>query len=107
MPHAEINYSGDLDLDATAILKRIEQVIQSHDAGSGECKGRAYPAQTFHHTHVLVSISLLPKPHRDDAFLTALLSDLETSIKALLPAPCLFSLGITFSGAYYVTNTHE
>ena len=107
MPHAEINYSNDLKLDAPTILQKIEAVIQQHDAGSGECKGRAYPAPEFHHTHVLVSISMLPKPHRDDAFLSALLSDLETAIKAMLPAPCFFSLGITFSGAHYITNRHD
>ncbi|MBD3664697.1 hypothetical protein [Sulfitobacter aestuariivivens] len=106
MPHAEIRYSNDLLLDATSILRRVEEVIQSHDAGSGECKGRAYPAAEFHHTHVLIQVSMLPKPHRDDAFLSALLNDLETQIKALLPGPCLFSLGITFSGAHYVTNHH-
>jgi len=44
MPHAELKYSIDLDLDAEALLRCVEQVILRHDANSGECKGRAYPA---------------------------------------------------------------
>jgi len=105
MPHAEVKYSSDLNLDPAAVLADIEAVIQRHDAGSGACKGRAYPALVFHHSHVLVEVSLLPKTHRDAAFMQALSSDLEMAIKAHLSAPCYFSLNLAFSGAHYVTNT--
>lgn len=107
MPHAELKYSTDLDLPAADILATIEAVIQRHDAGSGECKGRAYPAVVFHHSHVLVEISMLPKAHRDAAFVTALRDDLEAAIKAHLPVPCFFSLNLAFSGSHYVTNQHN
>lgn len=104
MPHAELKYSSDLELDAPAILARIEAVIQSHDAGSGECKGRAYPSALTHHRHVLVQIALLPKAHRDGAFMNALLNDLKTAISALLPDDIFFSLGLEFSSPHYVTG---
>lgn len=107
MPHAELRYSSDLEIDAAAMLARIEEVIQAHDAGSGECKGRAYPAESFHHTHLLVSLSLLSKPHRDAAFTGALMADVEAAVKAMLPQSCFFSLGLEYSEAYYVTNRHE
>lgn len=107
MPHAELRYSGDLEIDARAVLARIEEVIQAHDAGSGVCKGRAYPAQVFHHTHCLVSLSLLAKPHRDAAFTEALMADVEAAVKLMLPRSCHFSLGLEYGGAYYVTNRHE
>lgn len=107
MPHAEIKFSADIKLDAAAILARIEQVIQHHDAGSGECKGRAYPAAVFHHSHVLVDISMLPKDHRDQAFVDALMFDLEQAITAMIPVPCFFSLNVGFSGVGYVTGAHH
>ena len=107
MPHADLKYSNDLPLDASTILTSIETVIQSHDPGSGDCKGRAYPATEFRHTHLLIEISMLPKAHRDTAFMAALSADLEKAIKAHLSQPCFFSLMISFSSENYVTNRFE
>jgi hypothetical protein len=107
MPHAELKFSNDLAIDAPAILASIEAVIQNHDAGSGDCKGRAYPAAEFHHTHLIAEISMLPKAHRDAAFMKALTSGLEATIKSHLTQPCFFSLMISFSLQNYVTNRFE
>ena len=107
MPHAELKYSSDLQIDASAVLAAIEAVIQRHDAGSGDCKGRAYPADQFHHTHLLVSLGLLQKPHRDAAFTKALMDDIEATVKSMIPQSCFFSLGLDYSSGAYVTNRHE
>jgi hypothetical protein len=107
MPHAELKYSSDLNIDAPAMLREIEAVILEHDGGAGECKGRAYPTDLYHHTHIAMSVSLLPKAHRDAAFLQALLDDLEHRLKSRISQPCAFSLGLNFSGAAYVTNMHS
>ncbi|WP_299722658.1 hypothetical protein [uncultured Tateyamaria sp.] len=107
MPHAELKFSADLGIDAPAVLARIEAIIQTRDAGSGECKGRAYPAAEFHHSHLLADISLLRKSHRDAAFMRALTDDLEVAIKAMIPVACFFSLNLHFSSETYVTNRHE
>ncbi|KNG94826.1 hypothetical protein [Pseudaestuariivita atlantica] len=104
MPHATLSYSADLDIDAPALLQEIEEILNAHDPGAGPCKGRAYPAQEFLHTHVLIRISALSKPHRDAAFTAALLSDLEMRIKARLSQACYFTLAIDYSGPNYVTN---
>lgn len=106
MPHAELKYSCDLEIDADAILAEIESIILEHDSGAGACKGRAYPAQLFHHTHLMVSIALLTKPHRDETFSLALLADLESRIKQRLHQPCEFSLSLSYSTPFYVTNSH-
>lgn len=106
MPHAEIKYSADLEIDASAILAGIEAVILEHDAGAGACKGRAYPAAQYHHSHITISVALLTKPHRDETFSRRLLAALEHRIKALISTPCEFSLGLTFSTPFYVTNRH-
>lgn len=106
MPHAELKYSGDLPIDPAAILAQIEQVILTHDSAAGACKGRAFPAAVFHHSHLLVSVALLAKPHRDAAFSAALIADLEAAVKGLIPVPCAFSLVLSYSDAFYVTNAH-
>jgi len=107
MPHCELKFSDDLDFDATAVLARVEEVINAHDPNAHECKGRAYPTSVYHRTHLMVTISLLTKPHRDEAFTRALMEDLETEIKAMLKQSCHFSMLIEYSPAYYLTNEHE
>ncbi len=107
MPHAELRYSSDLRVDPVAILADIEQMILQHDVGSGECKGRAYPTDYYHHSHLSLEISMLTKSHRDEAFTTALMGDLERLVKARIPQSCCFSFALKYSKGAYVTNFHE
>ena len=106
MPHAEIKYSADLSLDTDLIFDLIERVLNEHDSSSGVCKGRAYPASSFKHTHILFEISILRKPHRDEAFVQGLVDDLEGQLKGLIGQSCYFSLSVDFSAVGYVTNQH-
>ena len=107
MPHVNIKYSSDLKLDTRSMFKLVEEVINAHDSASGLAKGRAYPAVEFQHTHVLFEISMLTKPHRDQAFTDRLMADLENRLKAQISQDCMFSLGINYSGPYYITNSHK
>ncbi|MEP2028097.1 MAG: hypothetical protein ABJI96_05245 [Paracoccaceae bacterium] len=107
MPHAELKYSNDLQIDAVVILAAIEQTILRHDAGSGECKGRAYPTDIFHHSHLILNLSMLKKAHRDSAFTAALMTDLEQIVKENIPQSCFFSFTLEYSKGTYVTNFYE
>lgn len=107
MPHAEIKYSEELSLDTRAILAEIEHVILQHDPASGACKGRAYPCAATHHSHFLLNISMLEKPHRDAAFTSALMRDIEAAVKTHIHQSCYFSFGLEYSAANYVTNEHQ
>jgi hypothetical protein len=104
MPHLELNYSADLDLDAGQVLRTVEACILKHDAGAGDCKGRAYPAEDFHHTHLKATVSLLAKPHRGAAFVAALQKDLTDLLSQHLPRPCWLSVDVVFSGPGYHTE---
>ena len=104
MPHAEIFYSPELDIDTKALLVAIEAVILNHDDGTGDCKGRAYRADIAHHTHMKVVISLLPKPHRGAKFVADLQAGIYQTIADVLPRPCWLSVDITFSGSGYRTE---
>ncbi|MDA9008462.1 hypothetical protein N9K16_00720 [Alphaproteobacteria bacterium] len=106
MPHAELKYSSDLDFDAQAIFVAIEDTINARDPNAGECKCRAYPTDVYHHSHILISVSLLPKAHRDDAFTAALIKELESAIKVHLKQTCYFSLLVEYSLKTYITNQH-
>lgn len=104
MPHCDLHYSGDLDIDATAILAEVEAIILAHDSGAGATKGRAYPAPHFLHTHFKATLSLLSKPHRNAEFSAALQRDVVAALSAHLPRPCWLSVDITFSTALYHTE---
>ncbi|NRB16515.1 MAG: hypothetical protein HRU33_02760 [Rhodobacteraceae bacterium] len=107
MPHAEIKYSTDLNIDPRAILATIEAVILEHDDSAGDCKGRGYPTSAYHHSHITISVALLAKPHRDEDYIKALLRKLEARVKVLFSAPCAFSLGLEFLTPFYVTSRHK
>ncbi|MGH1541603.1 MAG: hypothetical protein ACRBHB_14345 [Arenicella sp.] len=106
MPHCELHFSNDLNIDAKAILTKVETIINDHDENAHECKGRAYPASIYHHSHLKVTVSLLSQPHRNETFTKTLMADLETQIKATIPQSCFFSLLVEYSPSYYVTNEH-
>lgn len=107
MPHAELKYSSDLDIDVPAILGLIERTILQHDPASGECKGRAYATDQFHHSHVLLSVMMLERPHRDAEFTARLMQDLEALVKSHIATPCYFSFSLDYNQTAYVTNMHK
>lgn len=105
MPQADLSFSAEIEFDAAAALTKIEEVIVAHDASSGACKGRAHALEITHHRHVLLRLRMLDKPHRDDAFMKALVQALQTAISPLLPAPCIFGLEIGFLETHYSSLT--
>lgn len=105
MPQADLSYSSQIPLDAPAVLAAIEAVISAHDGGAGACKGRAYPLEQTHHTHVQLMVRMLNKSHRDDAFMQALLGALETALRPLIPAPCILGIELGFIEPHYVSLT--
>lgn len=106
MPHVEIKYTDNLDIDTDNIFNVIEDIITESDSGAGECKSRAYPCSQYKYPHMLVTVSLLTKPHRDDAFTHKLSDEIEQAIKRNLKQSLYFSLTIEYSPAYYSTNIH-
>ncbi|MDG1069396.1 MAG: hypothetical protein P8P40_13640 [Sulfitobacter sp.] len=105
MPQADLSYSADLKLDAAAILAAVEETIAARDNTSGACKGRAYPLEQTHHTHVLLRLRMLRKPHRDDAFMQGLLAALQTALEPLIPTPCILGVELGFLEPHYASRT--
>lgn len=106
MPHCELHYSDNLEIDAKSLLVEIERVVNEHDPSARECKGRAFPTGIYHRPHLKVTVSMLTRPYRDEAFTQALMADLESCIKAQIAQSCYFSLLVEYSSDYYVTNDH-
>ncbi|MBT6521126.1 MAG: hypothetical protein HOM17_03350 [Rhodobacteraceae bacterium] len=68
---------------------------------------RSYPAEASNHTHLLIEISMLSKPHRDEAFTLRLRDAIAAAVKCHLKQSCYISLAITYSDAMYLTDRHD
>lgn len=107
MPQIDISYSHDLNLDCPKLFETLETVIQNHDESAGACKARAYPVYEYHHQNIVIHISLLAKPHRDDDFMKGLLNSLQKSIEPIVSTNCYYAVDLHFMGPYYVTSKKE
>ena len=107
MPHADIKYSPNLRFEPQKVFAAIEDTINAHDSGAGDCKCRSYPAKNSNHTHLLIEVSMLTKPHRNHDFTISLRDAIETAVKVHLHQRCYFSLSITFTDDLYLTNEHQ
>lgn len=107
MPHVEIKYSDNVEFDTNNVFDAIETIINTKDKSAGECKSRAYPCSQYKYAHMLITVSLLPKPHRDKMFTEKLSSEIEAAVKAHLKQSVYFSLNIEYSLNYYTTNIHS
>lgn len=104
MPHAVFEYSADLSVDTTSLLEEVEATILRADDGSGDCKGRAYKVEEHHHSHAVLTVTMLAKPHRDESFRSALTRDLVATVSGYLPMGCFLSLQVDFAPKHYVTT---
>ena len=107
MPQIDISYSHDLHLDCHQLFQVLETVIQNQDSTAGACKCRAYPVYDYHHQNMVIHVSLLAKPHRDDSFMTDLLQSLQQGIEPIVPINCYYAVDLHFMGSYYVTSKKE
>ena len=107
MPHVEIKYSDNLDIETDKIFDAVEKVINENDMSAGVCKSRAYPCSQYKYSHILVTVSLLTKPHRDKVFTQKLSGEIEKAIKVHLKQSLYYSLNIEYSQDYYTTNIHR
>ncbi|MEM9243258.1 MAG: hypothetical protein AAGA27_04275 [Pseudomonadota bacterium] len=103
MPHVELKYSSDLAINADELFACIEATINSLDASAGICKSRAYPADQYRSSHIMINVWLLRKPHRDDAFTQLLLKKIVTAIKPKLPQASFVSLQLYYRDDNYLT----
>ncbi len=85
MPHAELHYSDDLDIDAGGLLADIEALILRH-----ERRGRTKAAPIRGDpSHPFQRLWHFWPPHRNAAFLAALQADLVAALSPHLPRPVL------------------
>tara|TARA_B110000093_G_scaffold129644_1_gene138554 strand:- start:227 stop:532 length:306 start_codon:yes stop_codon:yes gene_type:complete len=83
---------AQLAIEPQKVFAAIEDTINAHDSDAGYSKCRSYPAKNSNHTHLLIEVSMLTKPHRNHDFTIALRDAIETAVKVHLHQRCYFSL---------------
>ncbi|WP_052071916.1 hypothetical protein [Sphingopyxis sp. MWB1] len=101
MPQADLYITGDQRIDAVAALQAVERTILALDPGAGACKGRAHSIADYHHSHMLLSLSTLPKPHRDDAFADTLATNLAAALQPHTAPGASLHIHIRFDLTHY------
>ena len=56
MPHADIKYTSDIQIDLQTLMSHIEEIIFDLDPTSGACKGRAQRIDEYHHSHINIEV---------------------------------------------------
>ncbi|QUS34802.1 hypothetical protein [Falsirhodobacter algicola] len=105
MPQADLYYTADQTL--TDILPEIERTIAAFDAGAGTTKGRAHAVGHYHHSHVLLQLSMLPKAHRDAAYAADLGARLAEVIRPHVTAPSAVAVNIRFDLEHHTSLVVE
>lgn len=104
MPQADIYFSADQSLPAEQVLAEIERAIRAFDSGAGACKGRAHPIAESHHSHVYLTLSMLPKPHRDDSYASELGAQLCDLLAGYSANDAALGVNIRFDLQHYTTR---
>ena len=107
MPQLDVQYTGDLEIDAKDILGSVETLVKEHDSGTGNVKGRALKVADFHHSSLMLTLSLVKRPHRDDAFMSALAADLSDLLGSKISQPCNVSLTVQFLPQFHVSKDYN
>jgi len=103
MPHLEIKYSADIQLNVEFLFDQIESAINQLDSSAGVCKSRAYAAQSYKHSHVMIEVWLLPKQHRNQAFTHALLKEIKDCVMRQITNGCYVSVQLYYRDTNYAT----
>lgn len=81
MTHANIKLSANIELNFSRLFDKYETFINELDLSASVCKSRAYAAEFYKHTHIVVEMWLLPKQQRMLELTQSLLDKIENPLK--------------------------
>ena len=84
MPHADIKYTSDIQIDLQTLMSDIEEIILDLDPTSGACKGRAQRIDEYHHSHINIEVRMFATKHRDIGLLNELINRIDRRAKSAL-----------------------
>jgi len=107
MPHADIKYTSDIQIDLRTLMSDIEEIILDLDPTSGACKGRALKVDEYHHSHINIEIRLFATKNRDIDLLYELINRVDSRAKALLKKAAHVTVKLKFTPLTYLTGFYD
>ena len=107
MPHTDIKYTSDIQIDLKTLLSDIEEIILDLDPTSGACKGRALKVDEFHHSHITIEITLFATKHRDIDLLNELINRVDSKAKSFLKKATHVTVTLAFTPLTYLTGFYD
>ena len=96
MPHADIKYTSDIQIDLKTLMSDIEEIILDLDPTSGACKCRALKVDEYHHSHINIEIRLFATKNRDIDLLNELINRIDSKAKSFLKKRLMLLLNWSF-----------
>jgi hypothetical protein len=107
MPHADIKYTCDIQIDLKTLMSDIEKIILDLDPTAGACKGRAIKVDEYHHSHINIEIRMFATKHRNIDLLNELIKRIDSSAKSLLRKAAHVTVKLEFTPLPYVTGFYD
>ena len=107
MPHVDIKYASDIQIDFKTLLSDIEEIILDLDPTSGACKGRAVRVDEYHHSHINIEITLFANKHRDIDLLNELINRIDSRAKSSLKKATHVTVKLEFTPLTYLTGFYD
>ena len=107
MPHADIKYTSDIQIDLKTLMSDIEEIILDLDPTSGACKGRALKVDEYHHSHINIEIRLFATKNRDIDLLNKLINRIDSRTKSFLKKAAHVTVKLEFTPLTYLTGFYD
>ena len=107
MPHADIKYTSDIQIDFKSLMLDIEKIILDLDPTSGACKGRALKIDEYHHSHINIEIRMFATKHRNIGLLNELINRVDQRAKTCLKKAAHVTVKLEFTPLTYLTGFHD
>ncbi len=104
MPHADIKYTNDLEMDVKILISNIEEIILHLDPSSGACKGRVIRIDEYHHPHLNIELRMFATKERNVEFSKQLISRVDQKAKSLMKSASYVTVKLEFSPVTYLTG---
>jgi hypothetical protein len=107
MPHVDIKYTSDIQIDLQTLMSDIEEIILDLDPTSGACKGRAQGIDEYHHSHINIEVRMFATKHRDIGLLNELINRIDRRAKSALKKGAHVTVKLDFTPVTYLTGFYD
>ena len=104
MPHTDIKYTSDLEIDIKALMLSIESIILDLDPTAGVCKSRAIKIDEYHHSHINIELRMYATKERDIELINELTTKVDQKTKSLMRSAAHVTVKLDFTPLPYLTG---